>query len=121
MEAADDRIAEKDLVTIPINSLPGECNYLITALETIAEERLSWNHDRDRMIHEYDKLQGGSEGAVNTAKPEACKDALFTMKLTEQKRVGNSNKCLCHYFKNPDALPEIALKGKLVQRVTPGM
>ena len=52
LEAVDDEIAEKDLVIILISSLPEEYNYLITALETIAEEKLSWNYVRDRLIHE---------------------------------------------------------------------
>ena len=65
LEAIDDRITEKDLVIILISSLPEEYNNLITALETIAEEKLTWNYVRDRLINEFDKFQGGSAQAVN--------------------------------------------------------
>ena len=43
LEAVDDAVLEKDLVIILISSLPEEYNYLITALGTIAEEKLTWN------------------------------------------------------------------------------
>ena len=56
LEAVDDEITEKDLVIILISSLPEECNYLITALETIGEEKLIWNYVRNRLIHEHDKM-----------------------------------------------------------------
>ena len=56
LEAVDDAVLEKDLVIILISILPEEYNYyLITALETIAEEKLTWNYVRDRLIHESDK------------------------------------------------------------------
>ena len=55
LEAIDDNIAEKDLVIILISSLPDEYNYLITALETIDEEKLIWDYVRDRLIHEAEK------------------------------------------------------------------
>ena len=42
LEAICDSIAEHDLVTILISSLPEDFNYLITALETIAEITLTW-------------------------------------------------------------------------------
>ena len=41
LEAIDNRTAEKDLVILLISSLPEEYNYLITALETIAEDHLT--------------------------------------------------------------------------------
>ena len=43
-EAVGDAVAEKDLVIILISSLPEYHNYLITALETIAGEKLTWGH-----------------------------------------------------------------------------
>eukprot|EP00794_Sanderia_malayensis_P015395 gene15395-biopygen12818 len=46
LEAVDDAIVEKDLVIILISSLPEEYNYLITALETIAEDKLTWDYVR---------------------------------------------------------------------------
>ena len=42
LEAICDSIAEHDLVIILISSLPEDFNYLITALETIAEITLTW-------------------------------------------------------------------------------
>ena len=50
LDAVGDPIQEKDLVIILISSLPEEYNHLITALETIAEERLSWDYVRDRVM-----------------------------------------------------------------------
>ena len=41
LEAVEDPVSEKDLVIIIISSLPDEYNYLITALETIAEDKLT--------------------------------------------------------------------------------
>ena len=55
LEAIDDAIAEKDLVILLISSLPEEYNFLITALETIAEDNLTWDYVRDRLIHESEK------------------------------------------------------------------
>ena len=43
LEAVDDAMLEKYLVIILISSPPEEYNYLITALGTIAEEKLTWN------------------------------------------------------------------------------
>ena len=42
LEAICNSIAEHDLVIILISSLPEDFNYLITALETIAEITLTW-------------------------------------------------------------------------------
>ena len=55
-QAVGDPIAEKDLVIILISSLPDSYNYLITALETIAEELLTWEYVRDRLVHENQKM-----------------------------------------------------------------
>ena len=57
LETIGNQIAEHDLVIILISSLPKEFNYLITALETIAERTLTWDYVHDRLIHEADKLQ----------------------------------------------------------------
>ena len=48
--AIDDRIAEKDLVILLISSLSEEYNYLISALETIAEDHLTWDYVRDNLF-----------------------------------------------------------------------
>ena len=47
LDAVDDPIKENDLVIILISSLPEEYNHLITVLEIIAQERLSWDYVRD--------------------------------------------------------------------------
>ena len=44
LEAVGDVVAEEDLVIILISSLPQEYNYLITALETIAEDKPTWDY-----------------------------------------------------------------------------
>ena len=49
LEAIGNPKAEHDLVIILISSLPEEFNYLITALETIAESTLTWDYVRDRL------------------------------------------------------------------------
>lgn len=65
LEAVGDPIEEKDLVIILISSLTEDYNHLITALETIAEDRLSWVYVRDRVLHEYEKLHGSTEVTTN--------------------------------------------------------
>ena len=57
LEALDDPVADKDLVMILISSLPDEYNNLITALETLKEDNLSWNYVRDRVINEFERLK----------------------------------------------------------------
>ena len=47
LEAVEDPVSEKDLVIILISSLPIEYNYLITAFETIAEDKVTLNNVRD--------------------------------------------------------------------------
>ena len=76
LDAVGDAVEEKDLVIILISSLPEAYNYLITALETIAEEKLTWDYVRDRVIHEYDKIKGD----ISITKGESCNDALFIKK-----------------------------------------
>ena len=92
------------MVIILISSLPDEYNYLITALETIAEEKLSWDYVRDRLTHEYEKLhgKGGSESEMKTESVATCQDALLSRKSTENKKVENTaKKFTCHYCKKP--------------------
>ncbi len=55
--AIGDEVTDKDLVIILLSSLPGEYNYLVTALETIDETKLTWDYVRDRVINEYEKKQ----------------------------------------------------------------
>ena len=55
LESLDDPVVEKDLVMILISSLPEEYNNLITTLETLERERLTWEYVRDRVMTEYDR------------------------------------------------------------------
>ena len=96
LEAVGDAVAVKDLVNILINSLPDDYNFLITALETIAEEKLTWDYVRDRLLHEYEKMQGGSATKVGK---DISQEALFSMKTTEQRNPGDIKKFKCHYCK----------------------
>ena len=76
LEAIGDPIAKHDLVVILISSLNDEFNSLITALETIAKDNLTWDYVRDRLIHEAEKNKSASS-------KDRVKDGLLTKK---QKR-----------------------------------
>ena len=69
--ALNDPVAEKDLVMILISSLSDEYNNLITALETLQEEQLTWTYVRDRVISEFLRKKGDS------TKPKQNQDALL--------------------------------------------
>ena len=84
LEAIGDPIAEHDLVIILISSLTEEFNFLITALETIGEDNLTWDYVRDRLIHEAEKKKGSASSSSGN-------DALFTKK--------KSRDFTCHYCK----------------------
>ena len=71
LEALDDAVAEKDLVMILISSLPEEFNNLITALETLKEDALTWTYVRDRVINEYERKKGDGK------QKKELQDALF--------------------------------------------
>ena len=58
LESLDDGVAEKDLVMILISSLPENYNNLITTLETLKQEDLTWDYVRDRVISEYERRNG---------------------------------------------------------------
>ena len=96
LEAIGDPIAEHDLVIILISSLTEEFDFLITALETIAEDILTWDYVRDRVIHEADKKKG-------TAKPKEH-DALLTKK--------KSKDFTCHYCKGKNHYARDCFKKK---------
>ena len=49
LEAIGNPIAEHELVIILISSLTEEFNFLIAALEAIAEDNLTWDYVRDRL------------------------------------------------------------------------
>ena len=72
LEALDDAPPEKELVMILLSSLPKDYNNLITTLETLDENKLTWEYVRDRVITEYERKKGDEKG--RSRNPE---DALF--------------------------------------------
>ena len=116
LESVDDPIAEKDLVIILISSLPDEYNYLITALETIAEDKLTWNYVRDRLIHEFDKIQNGKVGKENHTQ-----EALISSRGQEQRkpRALDLKKITCHYCKKKGHFARDCFKKKADQKKPP--
>ena len=72
LEALDDVIEEKYLVMILLSSLPQEYNNLLTTLETLKEDNLTWDYVRDRVLTEYDRRKASEKQAPRTAQ-----DALF--------------------------------------------
>lgn len=93
LEAVGDPIQEKDLVIILISSLSEEYAHLITALETIADERLTWDYVRDRVVYEHEKLQSASA----EVKQEKCDNALLTSNPQSQRKPFNPRDKKCFY------------------------
>ena len=100
LEALDDIVAEKDLVMILISSLPDEYNNLITTLETLKEEKLTWDYVRDRVISEYDRKNGEKKGK----KEKEVQNALLVSGRNQNKKFyknGNGNQSTtrfkCHH------------------------
>ena len=69
LESLDDIVAEKDLVMILLKSLPKSYHNLITALESLKLEDLTWEYVRDRVLTEYerriDNRRSSSSGRSN--------------------------------------------------------
>ena len=68
---------------------------MITALETIAEDKLKWDYVRGRLIHEFDKMHGENSKIGNS---DTRQDALLSSKSAEQK-MADTRKFRCHYCK----------------------
>eukprot|EP00794_Sanderia_malayensis_P016396 gene16396-biopygen12085 len=83
-----------DDAVILISSLPEQYNYLITALETIGEDKLTWDYVRDRLIHEYDKMQGRNASAVGS---DPSHDALLMKRDNKVKKKFNQKRVKCLY------------------------
>ena len=96
------------MVIILISSLPDDYNFLITALETIAEEKLTWDYVHDRLLHEFDKMQRESTGKVGS---DISQDALFSRNATERKP-GDMKKFKCHYCKRKGHFAKDCFKRK---------
>lgn len=102
LDAIGDPISEHDLIIILISSLNEEFNFLITTLETIAEDNLTWDYVRDRLIHEADKTKDpSSESKVS--------DTLFT-------NLNNKKSRKCHYCKKPGNYARDCFKKKNEQK-----
>ena len=101
LEAIGDPQSEKDLVMILMTSLNTSPEYhnLITALETLKEENLTWDYLRDRLITEYERkkeiTKNPQNGEVNV------NGALFVGggENSRNKSCGKNNnkKFKCHY------------------------
>ena len=98
LEAIGDPQSEKDLVMILMTSLNSSPEYhsLITALETLKEENLTWEYLRDRLITEYERKKevpkNSQQGVVD--------GALFVGggENPRNKNGGKNNKKFkCHY------------------------
>ena len=61
LEAIEDPVLEKDLVMILLSSLPEEYNNLLTILETLQAENLSWEYVRNKAITEFERKNHLSE------------------------------------------------------------
>ena len=73
LESLDDPVSERDLVMVLMTSVPeNSYNNLITALETLKQEDLTWNYVRDRFICEFQRRK--SEKSDN----KKSDDALFS-------------------------------------------
>ena len=98
LESIGDIITENDMVMVLLTSLPTQYNNLITTLETLKEEQLTWNYVRDRVIAEYQRKQ--EEKAERNSKKvlaEKQHDALFSQGGGNSKKGGKSIKFKCHY------------------------
>ena len=89
LESLDDPVTEKDLVMILISSLPDAYNNLITTLETLKEDKLTWDYVRDRVLTEYERRNTNNENAV-------VDDALF---VGGDHGGARRSTFFCHYCK----------------------
>ena len=95
LEALDDEVLEKDLVMILMSSIPESYNNLITTLETLREERLTWEYVRDRVITEFERKNGGKEEKEAVLIERDGENALYTN--GSKYKNGNSSRFKCHY------------------------
>ena len=116
LDAVGDPIMEKDLVIILISSLPDEYAYLITALETIAEDRLTWDYVRDRVVHEYEKTHNQSHNGRPTVTEAKNEDALLTSKAQYQRKPVNTRSGKCFYCGKKGHIAKNCYKKKADQK-----
>ena len=73
LENLDNPVSEIDLVYHLLTSLPPEYNNLLTALETLKKDQLTWIYVRDRVINEHARLRGSE-----SKKAQTNQNALYT-------------------------------------------
>ena len=112
LEVVGDPIAENDLVIILISSFTEEFNHLMTALETIAEDRLTRTYVREKVIHEYKKLHSVSDDAMKAAKQD---NALIARR--NESKSSNSGCKKCFYCQKEDHYARNCYKKKADKRL----
>ena len=98
LESLEDPVADKDMVMILLSSLPSEFNNLITTLETLKEEKLTWTYVRDRVINEYERKKD-EKNETKKKNSKADQDALFSGSGGggNKQNKGGNQKFKCHY------------------------
>ena len=66
LQSLGDALLEKDLVMILLSSLPEEYNNLITTLETLKDEQLTWEYVRDRVLAEFERRKSFEQSKVKS-------------------------------------------------------
>ena len=74
LESLDDPVSEKDLVMVLLSSLPDHYNTLLTTIETLDEERLTWQYVRDRLLTEFERRKSEYRPPLQ---PRYSQDALL--------------------------------------------
>ena len=103
LQSLDDTQTERDLVYILMSSVPmNKYRNLIATLETIDENRLTWEYVRDRMITEYNRIMQ-CEDEKKAVTPHRVHDALFVAPPNNRSRSndmeGPREERSCHYCK----------------------
>ena len=87
LESLEDSVAEKDLVMILISSLPESYNNLVTTLETLKMEELTWEYVRDRVISEFERRNGDRK----CGRKDDCEDAFYVRSMGNNNNNNNNN------------------------------
>ena len=77
LECLDDTVAEKDLVMILLKSLPKSYHNLITTLESLKLEDLTWEYVRDRVLTEYERRVDNRRSSSSGRSTDGPFDALY--------------------------------------------
>ena len=98
LESLGDPVSEKDLVMILISSLSDAYNNLITSLESVKEEELSWEYVRDRAISEYERRK-------HADKDNHTDDALYVGRGDKTFNQGRGRDQInVHHYQNKDEI-----------------